>query len=343
LKIYLSAIAGYLPPDMVECISTFIDACYIARRNTITAPMLQRFNECVLRFHELRSIFTKVGVRTSISLPRQHALSHYYKLIQLFGSPNGLCSSITESKHIKAVKEPWRRSSRFKALAQMLCSIVRMEKMAAISRVFSFQGMLQGTVSKYIARQIKCKENSSDEGFCDSGNSEFDTYDDEATDAELEAEITNGSNDVQPVSGDPSRKLVDGTTDILLSKRARAYSHICLPPLYTESQVQNHTTLDLWTHLLPTSISLISQQHSSNSSTNMITQMQKSFQLYYLHMRGISTFITPQRQPTTHQAIFVVRAVLFGSTFVHVPPIEVGYVETLSSSPPTQRRKVWMV
>jgi len=49
------------------------------------------------------------------------------------------------------------------------------------------------------------------------------------------------------------------------------------------------------------------------------------------------------RQPTTHQAIFVVQVVLFGSTFIHVPPIEVGYVETPSSSPPTQRRKAWMV
>jgi len=140
-------------------------------------------------------------VWTSISLPRQHTLSHYYKLIQLFSSPNGLCSSITESKHIKAVKEIWRHLSHFKALAQMLFSIVQMEKMAAIS----------------LARQIKCKENSSDEVFCDSGNSEFDTYDDEATDAELEAKITNGSNDVLSVSRDPSRKLVDGTTDILLS------------------------------------------------------------------------------------------------------------------------------
>ncbi|KAH9975649.1 hypothetical protein BJV74DRAFT_862382 [Russula compacta] len=45
-----------------------------------------------------------------------HSLEHYRRNIQLFGAPNGLCSSITESKHIKAVKEPWRRSSHFEAL-----------------------------------------------------------------------------------------------------------------------------------------------------------------------------------------------------------------------------------
>ncbi|KAJ7913803.1 hypothetical protein B0H13DRAFT_2004115 [Mycena leptocephala] len=41
-------------------------------------------------------------------LPRQHSLTHYRYLSQEFGAPNGLCSSITESKHIKAVKEPWQ-------------------------------------------------------------------------------------------------------------------------------------------------------------------------------------------------------------------------------------------
>jgi hypothetical protein len=48
------------------------------------------------------------GVRPDgFALPRQHALVHYLMLIRLFGLPNGLCSSITESKHIKAVKQPW--------------------------------------------------------------------------------------------------------------------------------------------------------------------------------------------------------------------------------------------
>ena len=37
---------------------------------------------------------------------------------------------------------------------------------------------------------MKGKDNSSDkEDFCNGGNSEFDTYDDEATDAELEVDV----------------------------------------------------------------------------------------------------------------------------------------------------------
>jgi hypothetical protein len=121
-----------------------MDAFYIARRNAINSLSLQYLEECVETFHELRTIFVDAGVHISLSLPRQHALKHLYRAIHLFGSPNGLCSSITESKHITAVKRPWRRSSRFRALTQMLRTLRRMDKMTALHRCLEGNGMLQG-------------------------------------------------------------------------------------------------------------------------------------------------------------------------------------------------------
>ncbi|KAH9045906.1 hypothetical protein EDB83DRAFT_2507473 [Lactarius deliciosus] len=151
MKVYLGAIAGYLPSAMVRCISRFMDACYLARRNAISGSGLDRFRESVVQFHELRNIFITSGVRTSIYLPRQHALVHYHLSIQLFGSPNGLCSSITKSKHIKAVKEPWRQSSRYKALSQMLQVLLRLEKISALRCLFVLLGMLKGTTASNMA------------------------------------------------------------------------------------------------------------------------------------------------------------------------------------------------
>ena len=101
-----------------------MDLCYIFHQNAITAGALATVETLLKQFHELWCIFITEGVRESISLPRQHSLLHYLMSITLFGSPNGLCSSITESKHIKAVKEPWRRSSRYRALIQMLRILV---------------------------------------------------------------------------------------------------------------------------------------------------------------------------------------------------------------------------
>ncbi|KAF8549446.1 hypothetical protein OG21DRAFT_1488521, partial [Imleria badia] len=64
--------------------------------------MLKDLGDTLERFHEYREIFIATNVRSNFALPRQHAMKHYPELIRLFGAPNGLCSSITESKHIKA-------------------------------------------------------------------------------------------------------------------------------------------------------------------------------------------------------------------------------------------------
>ena len=77
-----------------------------------------------------------------LSLPCQHSLVHYKAVIQLFGSPNSLCSSIMESKHIKAIKEPWRCSSHYKVLRQMLLTNQCLDKLAASRVDFIAHGML---------------------------------------------------------------------------------------------------------------------------------------------------------------------------------------------------------
>jgi hypothetical protein len=113
MQVYLGAIAGHVPSEVVKCLSAFLDFCQIARRNAITADAFDQLQDAPDRFHFHREFFVGTAGVTGdfISLPRQHSLLHYPRSIRLFGSPNGLCSSITESKHIKAVKEPWRRSN----------------------------------------------------------------------------------------------------------------------------------------------------------------------------------------------------------------------------------------
>ncbi|KAF8881638.1 hypothetical protein BD779DRAFT_1445352, partial [Infundibulicybe gibba] len=56
-------------------------------------------------------------------------------------------ASITESKHIKAVKQPWRRSNRNKPLGQMLLTNQRLDKLAAARIEFKARGMLDGPCS----------------------------------------------------------------------------------------------------------------------------------------------------------------------------------------------------
>jgi hypothetical protein len=102
----------------------------------------------------VKSFGNVVFVPRVFNLPRQHSLIHYVKLIRAYGAPNGLCSSITESKHIKAVKEPWRRSNRYNALSQMLLTNQRLDKLVAARLDFTDRDMLEGTCLSSILDQI---------------------------------------------------------------------------------------------------------------------------------------------------------------------------------------------
>lgn len=141
---YLSAVEGYIPNKMLYAIRAFLEFCYIARHDIITEGTLIELEDALSRFHEYRGIFQEEGIRgKGFSLPRQHATNHYPEMIRLFGAPNGLCSSITEAKHIKAVKEPWRRSNRNKPLKQILLTNQRLDKLAAARIDFTQRGMLK--------------------------------------------------------------------------------------------------------------------------------------------------------------------------------------------------------
>lgn len=135
---------------MIRAIRAFLEFCYIARRNIHTTKTLGQLDDALERFHHYRTIFIESGVikHEVISLPRQHSMMHYKFMIWEFAAPNGLCSSITESKHIKAVKEPWRRSNRYNALGQMLLTNQRLDKLAACRVHFAKKGMLDGPLTR---------------------------------------------------------------------------------------------------------------------------------------------------------------------------------------------------
>ena len=115
---------------MVRALSSFIEFCYLVWCSVINKDDLIAIDNAVANFHRDQVIFDEVRP-DGYSLPHQHSLVHYSDLIHEFGAPNGLCSSITELKHIKAVKEPWCRSSHFEALGQMLLRNQQLDKLAA--------------------------------------------------------------------------------------------------------------------------------------------------------------------------------------------------------------------
>ena len=89
---------------MVCAISAFMKFCYLVHRSQIEGNSIDKIDTVISHFHQECNIFIESGVQKTFKLPQQHSLSHYHFLIQQFGAPNGLCSSIIECWHIMAVK-----------------------------------------------------------------------------------------------------------------------------------------------------------------------------------------------------------------------------------------------
>lgn len=108
MKVFLPAIVGHVPPQMVRAIATFMEFCYIIRWSVIMTEDLIKLEKLLIQFHKEHEIFQTEGVHDGFNLPCQHSLKHYCNSIRKFGAPNGLCSLITELQHITAVRKPWR-------------------------------------------------------------------------------------------------------------------------------------------------------------------------------------------------------------------------------------------
>jgi hypothetical protein len=148
---------------MIQTFNAFLDFCYLVRRNIITEDTLNEIDDTVERFHKHRVIFQETGVRPmtteGFSLPRQHSILHYNIHIRNFGAPNGLCSSITESKHIEAVKKPWRRSNRYEPIKQMLLTNERLDKLSSARIDFRERGMFARSCLAATSRGIEAQAN----------------------------------------------------------------------------------------------------------------------------------------------------------------------------------------
>ena len=84
------------------------------------------------------------GIIHHFNYLHQHSLKQYVAMICAYGSLSGLCSSMMENKHIKAVKKPWRHSNHYKAMKQMLLMNQCLNKLSASCAHFKLNNMLEG-------------------------------------------------------------------------------------------------------------------------------------------------------------------------------------------------------
>lgn len=54
---YVPAIVGHVPDEIVMCLVAFLDACYIARRQDIDSEALDALDNALYKFREQRKVF----------------------------------------------------------------------------------------------------------------------------------------------------------------------------------------------------------------------------------------------------------------------------------------------
>ena len=144
MKVYLPAIEGHVLAKIVCTVHNLIEFSYLVCCDIHDTQSIQAIDTTLKSIHTNHKIFKTSGVVQSFNYPCQHSLKHYIVMIHAFGSPNGLCSSITENKHIKVVKKPWRQSNHYKAMKQILLTNQHLENLLALHAHFTFNGMLGG-------------------------------------------------------------------------------------------------------------------------------------------------------------------------------------------------------
>ena len=123
-----------------------------------TKRELDALNDALYRFRKYQTIFQEASVHlndpSTFSLPRQHAMAHYWLHIENFSALSSLYTSTSEAKHKSAVKQPWRRSSHCEALKQILLTNERNDKLASAYIDFKQRGMLEGTATADALRRL---------------------------------------------------------------------------------------------------------------------------------------------------------------------------------------------
>ena len=86
----MNAIDAFVPSEVVETFAAFLKFCYIARCNVITDDSHEQLKVALHKFHRSRQVFlgtVRANSLSGFSLPRQHAMVHYYDHIKNFSPP----------------------------------------------------------------------------------------------------------------------------------------------------------------------------------------------------------------------------------------------------------------
>lgn len=128
LVIGLPSLPGVSSVQLLRSVRSLLDFLYIAQFPSQTAETLEYLKDALDTFHNNKSVFVDLGVRTNFNLPKLHSLLHYFDAIRMFGTTDNYNTEYTERLHIDLAKEAYRATNHKDEYPQMTIWLERREK-----------------------------------------------------------------------------------------------------------------------------------------------------------------------------------------------------------------------
>lgn len=116
------------PLRLVRSVRALLDFLYLAQYPVHTDDTLKLLESALKRFHDNKSIFVDLGIRTNFDLPKLHFAAHYVSKIKLFGTTDNFNTEYTERLHIDLAKDAYRATNHKDEFLQMTIWLERWEK-----------------------------------------------------------------------------------------------------------------------------------------------------------------------------------------------------------------------
>ncbi|KAI0070092.1 hypothetical protein K474DRAFT_1744707 [Panus rudis PR-1116 ss-1] len=133
-RILLGLIADLTLPNgissarLVKATRAMLDFLYLAQYPVHSSQTLDLLEDALKRFHDNKSIFVDLGIRSQWNLPKLHALDHFRQMIEWLGTPDNFNTEYTERLHIDFAKNAYEASNKKDEYPQMTQWLERKEK-----------------------------------------------------------------------------------------------------------------------------------------------------------------------------------------------------------------------
>ncbi|KAI9459823.1 hypothetical protein F5148DRAFT_1369306 [Russula earlei] len=127
------------PGRLICAVHALLDFLYISQYPIHSTETISILDESLQTFHDNKSIFIDLGIRSDYNFPKLHKAKHYKLAIEAFGTTDNYNTEYTERLHIDLAKDAYRSTNHKDKFSQMTIWLERREKIFFHNRFIQWQ------------------------------------------------------------------------------------------------------------------------------------------------------------------------------------------------------------